>query len=429
VIRTLLVKYGIAEAAALRKSRIISDQDYEKIKSIIDRVIRLGDAALFEYTKKLDGVKIKSLRVTNKDIDRAYEFVTEEQIKSLEGMKETLLVNESKLLGLLRNITTNSHGIKLERILKPLESVGCYIPGGMARYPSTLIMCVIPAKVAKVKRVVIMSPPLKDGNIDPLTLVASNICDVDEVYRVGGAQAIAALAYGTETISKVDKVVGPGGTYVNIAKILVSRNVGVDMFAGPTELIVYADANADPNLISRDLISQAEHSPDTVCGVVTTSKNIVKRVKICLRSFLSDDSLPRKEVVRQSISNNSFIALCRNSNAAVSFINEFAPEHLEIVCRDPRYVSRKIKSAGVVLEGEYTPSSASDYCLGSNHVLPTMQVGKYRGGLSVLDFIKIVTHISVSKSGLRSVESFIRELASMESLTNHYLAVKERLDG
>jgi len=379
VIRTLLVKYGIAEAAALRKSRIISDQDYEKIKSIIDRVIRLGDAALFEYTTKLDGVKIKSLRVTNKDIDRAYEFVTEEQIKSLEGMKEMLLVNESKLLGLLRNITTNSHGIKLERILKPLESVGCYIPGGMARYPSTLIMCVIPAKVAKVKRVVIMSPPLKDGNIDPLTLVASNICDVDEVYRVGGAQAIAALAYGTETISKVDKVVGPGGTYVNIAKILVSRNVGVDMFAGPTELIVYADANADPNLISRDLISQAEHSPDTVCGVVTTSKNIVKRVKICLRSFLSDDSLPRKEVVRQSISNNSFIALCRNSNAAVSFINEFAPEHLEIVCRDPRYVSRKIKSAGVVLEGEYTPSSASDYCLGSNHVLPTMQVGKYRG--------------------------------------------------
>jgi len=227
----------------------------------------------------------------------------------------------------------------------------------------------------------------------------------------------------------VDKVVGPGGTYVNIAKLLVSRNVGVDMFAGPTELVVYADANADPNLVSRDLISQAEHSPDTVCGVVTTSKNIVKRVKICLRSFLSDDSLPRKEVVRQSISNNSFIALCRNSNAAVSFINEFAPEHLEIVCRDPRYVSRKIKSAGVVLEGEYTPSSASDYCLGSNHVLPTMQVGKYRGGLSVLDFTKIVTHISVSKRGLRSVESFIRELTSMESLTNHYLAVKERLDG
>ena len=429
MIRTLLVKYGIAEAAALRKSRIISDQDYKKIKSIIDRVIRLGDAALFEYTTKLDGVKIKSLRVTDKDIDRAYEFVTEEQIKSLEGMKEMLLVNESKLLGLLRNITTNSHGIKLERILKPLESVGCYIPGGMARYPSTLIMCVIPAKVAKVKRVVIMSPPLKNGNIDPLTLVASDICDVDEVYRVGGAQAIAALAYGTETISKVDKVVGPGGTYVNIAKILVSRNVGVDMFAGPTELIVYADANADPNLISRDLISQAEHSPDTVCGVVTTSKNIVKRVKICLRSFLSDDSLPRKEVVRQSISNNSFIALCRNSNAAVSFINEFAPEHLEIVCRDPRYVSRKIKSAGVVLEGEYTPSSASDYCLGSNHVLPTMQVGKYRGGLSVLDFTKIVTLITVSKRGLRSVESFIRELTSMESLTNHYLAVKERLDG
>ena len=275
--------------------------------------------ALFEYTAKLDGVKIKSLRVTDKEIDRAYEFVTEEQIKSLEVMKEMLLINESKLLGLLRNLTTISHGIKLERILKPLESVGCYIPGGLARYPSTLIMCVIPAKIAKVKRVVIMSPPHRDGNIDPLTLVASDICDVDEVYRIGGAQAIAALAYGTETISKVDKVVGPGGTYVNIAKLLVSRNVGVDMFAGPTELVVYADAKADPKLVSRDLISQAEHSPDTLCGVVTTSKNIVKRVKICLRNILSDDSLPRKEVVRQSISNNSFIALCRNSNAAYFF--------------------------------------------------------------------------------------------------------------
>ena len=175
----------------------------------------------------------------------------------------------------------------------------------------------------------------------------------------------------------MDKVVGPGGTYVNIAKLLVSGNVGVDMFAGPTELIVYADANADPKLVSRDLISQAEHSPDTFCGVVTTSKNIVKKVKICLRNILSDDSLPRKEVVRQSISNNSFIALCRNSNAAISFINEFAPEHLEIICSNPRNISRKINSAGVVLEGRYTASSASDYCLGSNHVLPTIQVGKY----------------------------------------------------
>jgi histidinol dehydrogenase len=429
VVRTLLVKYGIAEAAALRKSKMISEQDYEKIKSIIDRVIRFGNAAVFEYTAKLDGVKIKSLRITDKEIDRAYEFVTDEQIKSLEVMKEMLRINESKLLGLLRNLTTISHGIKLERIVKPLESVGCYIPGGMARYPSTLIMCVIPAKIAKVKRVVIMSPPQRDGNIDPLTLVASDICDVDEVYRIGGAQAIAALAYGTETIPKVDKVVGPGGTYVNIAKLLVSGNVGVDMFAGPTELIVYADANADPKLVSRDLISQAEHSPDTLCGVVTTSKNIVKNVKIYLRNILSDDSLPRKEVVRQSISNNSFIALCRNSNAAISFINEFAPEHLEIICSNPRNISQKINSAGVVLEGRYTASSASDYCLGSNHVLPTIQVGKYRGGLSVFDFVKIVTHISVNKRGLRSVASFIRELTTMEGLPNHYLAVKERLDG
>ncbi|MDP9197116.1 MAG: histidinol dehydrogenase [Thermoproteota archaeon] len=428
MVRTILVKHGIPEAAALRKSKIIAEHDYEKIKSIIDRVIRFGNAALFEYTAKLDGVKIKSLGVTDKEIDRAYEYVTEEQIKSLEAIKEMLRLNESKLLGLLKNISTSTHGIKVERILKPLDSVGCYIPGGMARYPSTLIMCAIPAKIAKVRRVVVMSPPLRDGNVDPLTLVAADICEVDEVYRIGGAQAIAALAYGTETISKVDKVVGPGGTYVNIAKLLVSGNVGIDMFAGPTELIVYADANADPRLVSRDLISQAEHSPDTFCGVVTTSKNVVEKVKLYLKNFLSDASLPRKDIVRRSISNNSFIALCRDSAVAISFINEFAPEHLEIIAHNPRNLSRRIKSAGVVLEGGYTPSSASDYCLGSNHVLPTMQVGKYRAGLSVLDFIKIVTHVSVSKRGLRSVERFIKELALTESLPNHYLAVKERLD-
>ncbi len=428
MVRTILVKHGIPEAAALRKSKIIAEHDYEKIKSIIDRVIRFGNAALFEYTAKLDGVKIKSLGVTDKEIDRAYEYVTEEQIKSLEAIKEMLRLNESKLLGLLKNISTSTHGIKVERILKPLDSVGCYIPGGMARYPSTLIMCAIPAKIAKVRRVVVMSPPLRDGNVDPLTLVAADICEVDEVYRIGGAQAIAALAYGTETISKVDKVVGPGGTYVNIAKLLVSGNVGIDMFAGPTELIVYADANADPRLVSRDLISQAEHSPDTFCGVVTTSKNVVEKVKLYLKNFLSDTSLPRKDIVRRSISNNSFIALCRDSAVAISFINEFAPEHLEIIAHNPRNLSRRIKSAGVVLEGGYTPSSASDYCLGSNHVLPTMQVGKYRAGLSVLDFIKIVTHVSVSKRGLRSVERFIKELALTESLPNHYLAVKERLD-
>ncbi len=246
----------------------------------------------------------------------------------------------------------------------------------MARYPSTVIMCATPAKIAKVNRVVITCPPLEDGSIDPLTLVSADLCDVDEIYKVGGAQAVAALAYGTETISKVAKIVGPGGMYVNIAKIMVSKQVGIDMIAGPTELVIFADSTADPLIIAKDLIAQAEHSPDTLCGLVTKSKYLVKMVSKYLEDFLSDNTLPRKEIIRQSIRNNSFIALCRNHNVAISFINEIAPEHLQIICRRSKSIISRISSAGVVLEGKYTPASASDFCLGSNHVLPTMQVAE-----------------------------------------------------
>ena len=424
--RVLSIAHGSIEAASLRKSKSVSDESFKRVNLIIDDVIKRGDKALIESTAKFDGVKLRRLRVTKDEINNAYKFVTKKQVDSLKIIKKRLTLNENKLLENLSNIVTNSDGIRLERVIKPLYSVGCYIPGGMARYPSTVIMCATPAKIAKVKRVVITCPPLKDGSIDPLTLVSADLCDVDEIYKVGGAQAVAALAYGTETISKVAKIVGPGGMYVNIAKIIVSKQVGIDMIAGPTELVVFADSTADPSIIAKDLIAQAEHSPDTLCGLVTKSKYLVKMVSKYLEDFLSDNALPRKEIIRQSIRNNSFMALCKNHNVAISFINEIAPEHLQIICRRAKSIINRISSAGVVLEGKYTPASASDFCLGSNHVLPTMQVAKYRGGLSVLDFVKIVSHVSANKQALESMKDPIKEVALMENLPNHYQAVEER---
>jgi histidinol dehydrogenase len=426
LVRVLSIAHGSIEAASLRKSKSLSDESFKRVNLIIDDVIKRGDKAVLESTARFDGVKLRKLQVTNEEVNNAYKFVTKKQLDSLKIIKKRLTLNENKLLRNLSKVVTTSNGIRLARVIKPLDSVGCYIPGGMARYPSTVIMCATPAKIAKVNRVVIACPPLKDGSIDPLTLVSADLCDVDEIYKVGGAQAVAALAYGTETISKVAKIVGPGGMYVNIAKIMVSKQVGIDMIAGPTELVIFADSTADPLIITKDLIAQAEHSPDTLCGLVTKSKNLVKLVSKYLEDLLSDNNLPRKEIIRQSIQNNSFIALCRNHSVAISFINEIAPEHLQIICRRAKSISSRISSAGVVLEGKYTPASASDFCLGSNHVLPTMQVAKYRGGLSVLDFVKIVSHVSANKQALKSMKDSIKEVALMENLPNHYQAVEER---
>lgn len=426
MVKVLTIEHGSIEAASLRKSKSLPDQNFKRVNWIIQDVIKRGDKALFAFTAKFDGVKLEKLRVTKGEINKAYKYVTNKQLESLKVLKKRIGLNESKLIGNLSNVVTNSNGIKVVRTIKPLDSVGCYIPGGMARYPSTVIMCATPAKIAGVNRVVITCPPLKDGTIDPMTLVSADLCGVDEIYKVGGAHAIAALAYGTETISKVAKIVGPGGMYVNIAKVIVSKHVGIDMIAGPTELVIFADSTADPIVIAKDLIAQAEHSPDTLCGLVTVSKDLVKLVSKYLDELLSDNTLPRKEIVRQSMLNNSFIALCRDRNVAISFTNEIAPEHLEIMCKESKNISRRISSAGIILEGKYTPASASDFCVGTNHVLPTLEAAKYRGGLSVLDFVKIISQATVKKKALKSMKLPIEELALMENLPNHFRAIEER---
>ena len=425
MIKKIRVSDAKRQALLIRSSSKIL-QNSILVQKIINDVIKFGDKAIIKYTKKFDNVKIDSILVEKAEFRKAYQQVTMNQLNALKKSKKLLEKNEKMILDRLTGIIVSEQGIKIESRLKPIESIGCYVPGGKARYPSTLIMCAVPALVANVDRIAMVSPPMKDGNIDPLTLVAADICNIDKVYRIGGAQAVAALAYGTKTVSKVDKIVGPGGLFVNIAKYLVSNMTDIDMIAGPTELLIYADSKADPRLVVKDLISQAEHSPDTICGVVTTSSNLIGKLENEVTKLL-DGSLPRLDIISASFKKNAFMALCNNEVDAITFANELAPEHLEIMSENPEKIASKINTAGVILLGKYSPSSASDYCLGSNHVLPTMAFGKSKASLSVLDFVKLVNHITVTKKGLLSVQKYIRELAFAEGLPNHYFAVEERL--
>ena len=393
----------------------------------MDDVKRYGDSAIIKYTKKLDGVQLKTLKVTTEEIKQAYTLVSKGQIRSIVIMKKDLAKSERVLLSRLNGMVISSNGIKLRRSVLPIPSVGCYIPGGKAHYPSTVVMCAVPAKIAGVKRIVAISPPMKNGNIDPLTLVAADICGIDEFYKVGGAQGIAALTNGTQSIPKVSKIIGPGGIFVTIAKILASSRVSIDMVAGPTELIIYADSSANPVLIARDLISQAEHSFDTLCGLVTISSKLANEVSTQIQSIIENDNISRRDIVKRSLESNGFSAVCNTESTAIEFVNEVAPEHLQLMTRDARTAAKKITSAGLVLIGKYAPSSASDYSFGSNHVLPTLGFAKSRASLSVLDFIKIVNTVEASKSGLANAEAVIKEIALAEGLLNHYQAVKERM--
>ena len=431
MIKTIIIKDAKSDAENLRNSsNSISDDDelIQRIKGIMRDIEKYGDSAIRDYEEKFDGVKLNSLKVTDEEMREAYNKVTKKQIQSIKMIRNRLIKTEIALFKQLqKKISFSSKGVNIQRTIQPVSSVGCYVPGGKARYPSTMVMCAVPAKVAGVSRIVAISPPLQDGTIDPLTLVSAEICGVNEFYKIGGAQGIAALTFGTQSINKVNKIVGPGGIFVSIAKALASTRVSIDMVAGPTELVVYADAEADARLIAMDIISQAEHSYDTFCGLVTTSKEVALQVNAEIQYILDNNSISRIDIVRKSLVENGFIAICKNEYSAIDFINEVAPEHLEIMAKNARTISTKITSAGLILIGSFTPSSASDYCLGSNHVLPTSGFGKVRSSLSVLDFIKIVNKIQATRSGLKKVESKVREITLAEGLMNHYEALKERI--
>ncbi|MFZ1077464.1 MAG: histidinol dehydrogenase [Nitrosotalea sp.] len=397
----------------------------KKVISIISDVQRRKDTALRDYERKFNKVNLKSFRVTQTEIKTAYKQVSRDQIEAIKLAKKRLERSESVIKKQLQNVSILADGIKINKIFSPLDSIACYIPGGKARYPSTVIMSVIPAKVAGVKKIIAVSPADQKGKIDPLTLVAADICGVNEFYKISGAQAIAALAYGTQSIPKVDKIVGPGGMFVTLAKSLLNDIVSIDMIAGPTELAIIADLSADPNYVAVDLISQAEHSVDTMCCLITNSRSLKDQVIKSLKQRIN--FISRSSIVKESLQNNGFIAICKTEAQMIDLANKLAPEHLEIITRDSQKMAKKITSAGLVLVGCNTPSSASDYLLGSNHILPTNGFGKTRGSLGVLDYLKLQTRIESSKISLEKISKYMKAFTDAEGLPNHYEAVRSRL--
>ena len=403
-----------------------SDDAINKTRDIIENVRKYGDDAIKKYTSKYDKIELDSFKVNTEEIEEAYNCISEDHIKTIKLIRDRLIKNETIFLEHLKKISSlYPQNENIQRIIQPISSVGCYVPGGSARYPSTLIMCVTPAKLAGVKRIVAISPAKNDGKIDPLTLVSADISGVDEIYKIGGAQGIAGLAFGSKSIKKVDKIVGPGGMYVTIAKLLVSNIVSIDMLAGPTELVIYADDKSNAKYVALDLISQSEHSKDTLCGLVTNSHEFADKVEEEINNILAK-KISRQEIVTNSLHENGFIAVSKNEDSAIEFVNEIAPEHLQIMAKNELKILNKITSAGLVLLGENTPSAASDYCLGSNHVLPTMGFGKSRTSLSILDFIRISNIIRSSKKEIEEIEPFVKIITQEEGLLNHYKAVKER---
>ena len=396
------------------------------VESILKDVKKNGDIAIRKYEKKFSKANISSLRLTPSEIKNAYSKISKDELAALRLAKNRLEKTESAIKSLLKNKTIIHDGIKISKKFIPIQSVGCYIPGGLAKYPSSAIMSIVPAKTAGVKRIVIVSPPNSDGKINPLTVVSADICGASEIYKTGGVQSIAALSFGTKSILKVDKIVGPGGAFVTAAKSMISDQTGIDMLAGPTELGIIADNSANPKFIALDLISQAEHSNDTFCYLITTSENLAKSVNEIVLELIP--TIQRGKIVQSSLKNNGFIAICKTNSDMIKLANILAPEHLQIMAKNPELISSKITSSGLVLIGNNTPSSASDYILGSNHILPTNGFGKIRGSLSVLDFIKVNTEITSSKKSLSKVSKYLKVLTDAEGLTNHYEAVRGRLN-
>ncbi|AFS81955.1 histidinol dehydrogenase [Candidatus Nitrosopumilus sediminis] len=396
------------------------------VESILKDVKKNGDTAIKKYEKKFSKASIPSLRISKNEIKNAYSQVSKTELDALRLAKAKLGKTESTVKSLLKNTTINQDGIKITKKFIPIQSVGCYIPGGLAKYPSSVIMSVVPAKIAGVKRIVVVSPPNSDGKIDPLTIVSADICGADEIYKTGGVQSIAALSYGTKSIPKVDKIVGPGGAFVTAAKSLISDQTGIDMLAGPTELGIIADNSANPKFVALDLISQAEHSNDTFCYLITTSQKLAISVNKILSELIP--KIQRGKITKFSLKNNGFIGICKNNSDMIKLANILAPEHLQIMTKNPKAISSKITASGLVLIGNNTPSSASDYILGSNHILPTNGFGKIRGPLSVLDFIKVNTQISSSKKSLSKISKHLQVLTKAEGLPNHYKAVRGRLN-
>lgn len=411
----------------LKRSPNSYEQYEASVASILADVKEKGDEALFDYTKRFDGADInaETIIVTKEEIEEAYSLVSKELIEVIRKA----LINIKEYHSKQKQYSwfdSTPNGTILGQKVTPLYRVGVYVPGGKAAYPSSVLMNVVPAKVAGVNQIVMTTPPGKDGKINPGTLVAANEAGVDVIYKVGGAQAIGALAYGTETIKKVDKIVGPGNIYVALAKKAVYGHVSIDSIAGPSEILVIADETANPRYVAADLLSQAEHDEMASAILVTTSEKLAEEVSKQVEIFVNE--LSRKEILEKSLENYGYILVAKDLDEAIDTANEIASEHLEIVTKDPFMVMTKIRNAGAIFLGEYSSEPLGDYFAGPNHVLPTNGTAKFFSPLSVDDFIKKSSIISYSKEALEPIHEDIIKFANAERLTAHANSIKVRFE-
>lgn len=399
----------------------------ERVNAIIENVKKNGDAAVFGYTKQFDGVEVtaENVRVTPEEIEEAYANVDQTLLdvirKSLVNIRS---YHEKQKKYSWFDSTEN--GTMLGQKVTPLGIVGLYVPGGKAVYPSSVLMNVVPAKVAGVGRIVVTTPPGKDGKIPASTLVAAHEAGVDEIYKVGGAQAIAALAYGTESIPKADKITGPGNIYVALAKKAVYGHVSIDSIAGPSEILVLADETATPRYVAADLLSQAEHDEMASAILVTTSEELAKKVSEEIEGFLQ--TLSRADIIRKSLEQYGYILLADSMEDAIEAANEIASEHLEIITKDAFNVMTKIRNAGAIFIGEYSSEPLGDYFAGPNHVLPTNGTAKFFSPLSVDDFVKKSSIVYYSKEALEPIYKDIVAFAEAEQLTAHANSIRVRFE-
>ena len=397
-----------------------------RVNAIIEEVRNNRDQAVFNYTKQFDGADINAgnILVTEEEIAEAYEQVD----TTLLAVIRKSLVNIKKYheKQAQNSWFTTEDGIILGQKVTALATVGVYVPGGKAVYPSSVLMNVLPAKVAGVDRIVMCTPPGKDGKVYPSTLVAAKEAGVDEIYKVGGAQAIAAMAFGTESVPKVDKIVGPGNIYVALAKKAVFGYVSIDSIAGPSEILVLADETANPRYVAADLLSQAEHDEMASAILITTSQKLAEEVSAEIDQFVAE--LSRKEIIQKSLDNYGYILVADNMEEAIDTVNAIASEHMEIVTADPFHVMTKIRNAGAIFIGEYSSEPLGDYFAGPNHVLPTNGTAKFFSALSVDDFIKKSSIISYSREALEKVHKDIEQFAECEKLTAHANSIRVRFE-
>ena len=397
----------------------------KQVRKILDDVKANGDKAVFSYTKQFDKASIHSgnIQVTEEEIAHAYEEVEEEFVQIIRrALKNIRDFHERQKQNSW--FETKENGVILGQRVTPIHRVGIYVPGGKAAYPSSVLMNVVPAKIAGVSEIIMVTPPDSTGKVVATTLVAAKEAGVDKIYKVGGAQGIGALAFGTESLPKVDKIVGPGNIYVALAKKAVFGHVSIDSIAGPSEILILADEAANPSFVAADLLSQAEHDELSSAILITTCEELGKKVVLEIQRFLGE--LSRSEMIKKSLDNYGYIFIAKDMEQAIEAVNEIATEHLEIMTKNPFEVMTKIKNAGAIFLGEYSSESLGDYYAGPNHVLPTNGTAKFFSALSVDDFIKKTSVISYSREALEEVREDVEKFALAEELTAHANSIKVR---